>query len=123
MSIGPPPIEFGPIGLFQTLASVQVPVYAADASGRPSVTSTTTTANVPCSIQSGAGSEASRYGGGLAIESRSSFTGYFPARMGGSVLSIPAQTRIVADGVTYEAVGAAMFSQDGMQVVGLEVIQ
>lgn len=122
MTLRHPPIAHSPVGLWQTTCTINVPTYGKDASGYPTVSTTTSTTNVPCSIQPAGSSEALNYGGGVAHLGTETFVGYFPARKAdGSSLSIPASATVVADGVTYTAKGAGSSYGDGIQTVPMEV--
>lgn len=116
-----PPINYGPVG-FATTCTVSVPTYSRDSAGRPTVSTSAATTNVPCTIQASGASEAMRFGDGRVNESTTTWVGYFPSRKAdGTALAIPASAVIVADGVTYEVKGAAQEYADGLQRAPLEV--
>jgi len=120
LTIGAPTRNAGPVG-FDQIATISVPAVTQDSSGAPVYTDSDTE-NVPCSIQAAAGSESTKYGGGVAMDAPASFTGFFPAlKADGSALSIPAKAKVAAGGVTYHAQGAGSEYADGLQRVPLVV--
>ena len=116
-----PPINYGPVG-FETVCTVSVPTYSKDSAGRPTVSTSTSTTNVPCTIQATGASESMRVGDGRVNESTKTWVVYMPSRKAdGTALAVPASSVIVADGVTYEAKGAGQEYADGLQRVPVEV--
>ena len=116
-----PPRNVGPVG-FATTATISVPSVGKDSTGAPDYSTTTDQENIPCTIEAASANEAAVYGGGLVHQGEEVFLGYFPRFVGdGTAVTIPASVEIVADSVTYRAVGAASAYADGQQRVPLQV--
>jgi hypothetical protein len=116
-----PPRNVGPIG-FATTATISTPTIAKDSTGAADYSLKLTQSDIPCTIDPASTNEAAVYGGGLVHQDEQVFLGYFPTFVGGgTAVTIGANARVVADSVTYRAVGAASAYADGVQRVPLQV--
>ena len=116
-----PPRNVGPIG-FATTATINTPTIGKDSTGAADYSLVSAQSDIPCTIEAASTNEAAAYGGGLVHQDEQVFLGYFPTYVGdGTAVTIGASARVVADSVTYRAVGAASAYADGVQRVPLQV--
>lgn len=90
--------------LFNKTLTRSVPTKTQQADGSWKITSSSTTASIPCAVQTDSSAEAREY---QRTTGRRQVAIYMPYSHGGTTLSFAHKERVIVDGVTYELRGEA----------------
>lgn len=109
-------------GLLNTTATRNVVIKTQQTDGSWKVTATSSTASIPCAIQTATSSEAEEY---FRNTGRRVVVGYFPYTYAGTTLSFAANETLTVGGVTYQVRGEAfdMAGRGEFWKVNLEVVK